>query len=113
MTMFLALVDRFGFAAGVAVLAFSGACEMAPFLFGKFGIMIPEAFAHGLGKVGGAAALGIFGRNYAKSEAEKRIANPQLGQTSVVPSIQKQMDVQNVAIATGTQPRPTNGIRKP
>ena len=117
MTLFLALVDRFGFAAGVVVLAISGVCEMAPFIFGKFGVLIPEALAHGAGKVGGAIALAAFARNTTRSEAEKRISDPSLtpgpGPSSIVPAIQNEIVKQQAAIATGSQPRPTNGVKKP
>lgn len=79
------LIDKFG-TTGAGVLIFLAGAVVALPYFG-----IPAYVCYGFGMMAGALAIIIFGKLWAKSEAEKRIANPNLPTASSVPIIQAEI----------------------
>jgi hypothetical protein len=79
------LVDKFGTTGAGVILFIAGAIVALPY----FGI--PAYVCYGFGMMAVALAVIIFGKLWAKSEAEKRISNPNLPSSSSVPAIQAEI----------------------
>lgn len=96
MNVFSSFIDKLGPTGSALLLIVVGGLEILPDSNSRL-----QHILHGSLVVAGGIVVLVFGRTFAKAEAEKRIDNPHLPSTSSVPSIQAEIDRQQKVRSSG------------
>ena len=86
------LVERFGAKLAGGILILAGAVMILPVVFPAYIVYGAALVAVGLALIAFGQKLKKAGDTYIASEAEKRIVNPALPSSSLIPPIQREID---------------------